>query len=69
MITSGDEVLDGLKLTIEVNEIDDEFWASTDLQVPDREEVDIKQFYVLVEGLNIAIEKIKELITNLSDDQ
>lgn len=64
-ISSVDNVEKGIVVTITVNQCDGDFWASTDISLPDSEEIDLQQFVVAQFGLQFAIEQIEELLKEL----
>jgi hypothetical protein len=64
-ITAPDNISRGIIVTISVNECDGDYWASTDITLPDTEEINTQQFLVAQVGLQFAIEQIEELLNEL----
>jgi hypothetical protein len=66
-IELGEDVVAGMQIIISVSEIDGEFWSSVDLHMPDGDEIDTTQFLVLLKGIEIAHEKIHEVLEQLGE--
>lgn len=64
----GEEIQEGMVLSIGVSSLEDEYWATIQIEIPDQEEVDSAEFYCLLAGLESATEKIKRIIVELENE-
>ena len=66
-IETGDNVHQGIRIIISVSELDDEYWSSVDLHIPEDEDIDTTEFLVLLKGIEIAHDKIVEVLQQIDD--
>jgi hypothetical protein len=64
-ISEGDDIRQGLSVIITVNELDDDYWASFEIKLPDEESIDTDEFLVARLGLAMAFDKIGEILADL----
>jgi hypothetical protein len=69
IISTTEDLYEGITLVVQVTMLEDNYWSSVDLFVPDEDEISTVQFRVLLDGIRMAHDKIVDLIEELEDDQ